>query len=122
MSAVPPSSVESDAFEPDPVYLNSRREGLVILCIWFAALMWAVPCCYLTGFGEGIYADGVKTIWGMPHWVFLGIFLPWLVADVATTIFCFWFMQDDDLGEAHEGADLEEEVAAMTHPQAGGDQ
>lgn len=96
----------------DPVFLHSRREAVVIFFVWLAGLLWAVPYCYTTGYLDSFDPDNFQTILGVPAWLFWGIGIPWLVADLFTTWFCFRFMADDDLGEAHEGADVEEDVAA----------
>tara|TARA_B100000929_G_scaffold14483_1_gene11738 strand:+ start:1365 stop:1691 length:327 start_codon:yes stop_codon:yes gene_type:complete len=83
----------------DPVFLESRREALVILLLWVAALLWAVPYCYLNGFPETFVAEEFSTVWGIPSWLFWGIAVPWLLADVFTLWFCFFYMKDGDLGE-----------------------
>ena len=85
-----------------PTFLHARREFYFIVAVWACCLIWSVPYCYLTGYmaaGESVGAEGIPTVWGIPRWVFFGIFLPWLLADVVTTWFCFVFMCDDDLGE-----------------------
>ncbi len=100
----------------DPTYLHARREAWIILAVWGACLLWSVPYCYFTGYlqpGETVDSTTIKTIFGIPTWAFWGIAVPWLLADVFTTWFCFFYMADDDLGEAHEGLDLEEEIAEM---------
>jgi len=108
-----PAPNESPCDEFDPVFLHSRREAILIFCLWLAALAWAVPFCYLNGYPDEFNAETFSTIWGIPTWVFWGIAVPWLVADVITTWFCFVYMKDDDLGVAREGADIAEEVAEM---------
>ena len=50
-------------------------------------------------------AESFSTTLGIPTWLFWGIGVPWLVADVLTTWFCFFAMKDDDLGEAPEEAE-----------------
>lgn len=99
----------------DPVFLHSRREAILIFCIWLAGLLWAVPYCYWNGYVGNVDPEHVATVWGIPSWLFWGIAVPWLVADVLTAWFCFWYMQDDDLGTAHEGAGVVEDLAAE-HP------
>ena len=84
--------------EYDPVFLNSRREAKVIFFFWLCGLLWCVPCCYLLGYGEQ-NAESMSVVLGVPAWLFWGIALPWLLADVATTWFCFYFMKDDPLDE-----------------------
>ncbi|MEX0701925.1 MAG: hypothetical protein WD069_07500 [Planctomycetales bacterium] len=108
-----PSAPRPEADQSDPVYLHSRREARVIFGLWAACLAWTVTYCYLHGFAGHVEASDLETVWGVPSWVFWGIAVPWLLADAFTIWFCFCYMQDDDLGEAHEGRDVAEEVAAM---------
>ena len=83
----------------DPAFLDSRREAWVILLLWVAALLWAVPYCYLNGFPETFVEEEFSTVWGVPSWLFWGIAVPWLLADVFTLWFCFFYMKDGSLGE-----------------------
>ena len=83
----------------DPVFLDSRREALIILLLWVAALLWAVPYCYLNGFPDTFDEKEFSTVWGIPSWLFWGIAVPWFFADVFTLWFCFFYMKDGDLGE-----------------------
>jgi sodium/pantothenate symporter len=113
----------------DPVYLHARREAVFILVVFAAFLAWAVGVAYLDGYlAPGETVAEVPTVLGMPRWVFWGIFLPWIFADIATVIFCFFFMADDDLGESargggpgpadSRGASGRSRRAAMTEPLA----
>ncbi len=95
----------------DPVYLHARREGLVILAVWFSCLLWAVIVAWLWGYRRPVAEIG--TVWGIPDWAFYAVVMPWAVVDVFTLWFCFAFMRDDDLGEAHEGLDVGEQSAAQ---------
>jgi hypothetical protein len=106
-----------------PVFVNARREATIVFFVWVAALGWSVPYCYLNGYGKAIDPDNLNIVWGMPSWVFWGVFVPWMIANIFTIAFCFLYMQDDDLGEAHEGADLAEEIAEMhaAHPHQSSD-
>lgn len=81
----------------DPTFLNTRREAKVIFAVWVVALLWAVPACWLLGYGKP--PGEITTVLGVPSWVFWGIAVPWLVADVFTIWFCSSVMVDDDLGE-----------------------
>ena len=81
---------------PEPGFLHARREAIIIFLVWVAALLWAVPYCYLTGYH--VEPDQLRLIYGIPSWVFGGIVMPWLVADVFTIVFCLRYMKDDDLG------------------------
>ena len=86
------------------------------------ALLWAVPFCYFNGYPDEFDAANFSTTLGIPTWLFWGIAVPWLAADVFTTWFCFCYMKDDDIGEAQEGADIQEEVAEMhAHDADGGE-
>ncbi len=93
----------------DPVFLHARREAIVIVSLWLLAMLWVVPYCYLNGFHPVSNPADLKTIWGIPSWVFWGVGVPWLVCDVIAIGLCLFFIKDDDLGEAHEGADLAED-------------
>jgi hypothetical protein len=109
----------ADRFEYDPVYLQSTRELGVIVLLFLGFFIWSVGACYWLGYGEGESANGkIAVILGMPAWVFWGIFLPWIGVDIAALWFCFFYMKDDDLGEAHEGDDLVRQVLKkQRHPQ-----
>ncbi len=109
------SPAESEDEREFATYRHARREAFLIFCAWAAALLWAVPCCYLTGFttAGSVEPAEIPLVMGIPSWVFWGIGAPWLVADVFTVWLCFFYMTDDDLGETHEGADLAEEIAEM---------
>jgi len=83
-----------------PTFLHARREALIIFAVWVLALIWAVPYCYFNGYDTD--TANLKTVWGVPAWVFWGIVAPWLAANVFTFWFCFSYMADDDLGEETE--------------------
>ncbi len=77
-------------------YYHARRETVVILSVWFLALVYVVTYCYL--FGKAPQEGPIKLVWGIPSWVFWGVVIPWLVCDVITVWFSLWYMADDDLG------------------------
>lgn len=108
-----PSPDQTALIEYDPIFLHSRREAIVIFCVWLAGLVWAVPFCYFNGYVDPAAAVNISTIWGIPSWLFWGIGVPWILADLFTVWFCFFYMADDDLGEIHEGVDIEEEIAEL---------
>lgn len=123
MSTAPPD--DTGSLELDPVFINSKREAWIILGLWGVMLLWAVPYCYMNGFQSGLEPEKVELTLGLPSWVFWGIAFPWLIADVFTIWFCLFYMKEDDLGVAHEGEDLAEEIAEMhakdNEAAAGGD-
>jgi len=91
----------------DPVLTHARREAIVILAAFLLFLIWSVSWCYLAGY-RGPTEHPLPRVLGIPSWVFWGVLVPWLVADVFALWFCFFFMADDPLQEG-EG---EDEVAA----------
>ena len=109
------SPTKPDHLQYDPTFLHARREAIVIVALFAIFCIWSTGVCY--GFGY-LKADehrpDIATTFGMPSWVFWGICLPWIVVDVVAVWFCFFFMQDDDLGEDHLGEDLAEPVADTT--------
>ncbi|MCH2210668.1 MAG: hypothetical protein MK110_05165 [Fuerstiella sp.] len=96
----PVSTDTTTGLQPTRVFLNSRREAMVIFAVWFVALCWSVPYCYINGYGRQVSVETLNTTLGIPSWLFGGILLPWIVADVITAWICFFFMKDDDLGAA----------------------
>jgi len=88
--------------------------------VFAVALLWAVGVCYREGYmARSEHARDQLTILGMPTWVFWGIVVPWLVIDIFTAIYCFFIMADDDLGAAHEGQDLAEQIEHEHQPPGG---
>ena len=102
----PPSTPREFVGEPDPAFINGRREAIIIVSVWLCAMLWAVPFCYLNGYPDVFDADTMPTVLGVPAWVFWGIGFPWLVADVFTIYFCTCYMRDDDLGAAEDASPL----------------
>ena len=103
-------------YTDDPVYLDSRREALFILCLWCTCMVWTIGYCYLSGYTEHPRVAGEVTSWlpdlsgfdhdptelttpfglGIPGWVFWGIAVPWVGCVLISSWFCFGFMRDDD--------------------------
>jgi Protein of unknown function (DUF997) len=81
----------------DPVLASARREALVVLAIWIAAMGWTVTYCYLNGYNRDF--KDLKFIFGFPDWVFIGIVVPWSLCVVLSFFFGTIFVRDDDLGE-----------------------
>jgi len=95
---------EEAPLEYDPFFLHARREAVIIFCIWVVALIWAVPFCYYNGYAIDDPVN-IPTTLGIPSWLLWGIAMPWFLADIFTTWFCFWFMKDGDLVHpAHENS------------------
>lgn len=101
MSRPKPSSIREWI---DPVVIHARREACVILGAFVVFLIWSVSSCYLAGYHEP--TDGPPAqVFGIPSWVFWGVLVPWIVADVFGLWFCFFFMADDPLSEAESEGD-----------------
>lgn len=96
--------------ERDPVFVNARREAVVIILLFSTFCVWSVAACVTQGYlTRGKTLESVETTWGMPTWVFWGIFIPWIVVDGVALWFCFFFMKNDDLGAAYEDEDLHQQ-------------
>ena len=105
-----PDAISTPEDRYDPVFLHSRREAILIAGAWAVGLVWAVPYCYLNGYG--LPPGEVETTFGIPTWIFWGILIPWIAADLFTAWFCFSYFVEDDLGEDQAGA----ETATGTMP------
>jgi hypothetical protein len=85
----------------DPAVRHARREAVVVLIAFAVCLVWSVGWCYLWGYDEPAEGQVAKVL-GMPSWVFWGVLVPWLAADVFGVWFCFFYLADDPLGEAED--------------------
>jgi hypothetical protein len=101
----------------DPLYRHSRRETIVIIVLFAIFCAWSVAVYYFMGL-QADPGQPVSITFGMPSWVFYGLLLPWILVDVVAVWFCFFYMKDDDLGIAHEGEDLEEQVEHLHEREA----
>jgi hypothetical protein len=79
---------------------HARREGLVILTLWLACLVWSVTTGYAWGYRRP--AAEMTLILGIPDWIFWSVVLPWGLCLAFSVWFCFRFMADDDLGKDPE--------------------
>jgi hypothetical protein len=87
----------------DPLVRTARREALIVLAVWLAALVWTVG--YSTAHGYAPAADEMEFVLGFPSWVFWGILLPWAVCIAIGFWFGLVFMQDHDLDADSSPAD-----------------
>jgi hypothetical protein len=81
----------------DAVLHSARREAIVVLVIWLAAVSYTVGSCLWRGYGRSW--ESVTFVWGFPDWVFWGVVLPWLVCVAVAWWFSYRFMTDESLGE-----------------------
>ena len=78
----------------------------MILVVFTVCLVWSIGVYLAMGLHGGEGAIGpVPTVLGIPAWVFWGVAVPWLAADLFIVVFCFVLMTDDDLGEVPQEAD-----------------
>ena len=91
----------SDAGGPteDPLVRSSRREAILVLVIWAAALGFSVWYCKTFGYDS---TRELTFVLGIPKWVFVGVLIPWLVCTAAGVLFANVFMRDDPLGSERE--------------------
>jgi len=113
----------------DTVYLNCRREAVLIFLLWLAVSTYSITVSYLYGYTshetsglssgftieeftgplESFNRDPSSVTFplglGIPDWVFYAIVVPWFFCIVITWIFCVFHMKDDDLGEEEPGSD-----------------
>lgn len=87
----------------DPVFVHARREAAVIVALFLLFFSYSILTCFFLGYGHTAEdSSSIRLIWGMPAWVFFGIFLPWCGVDLVAVWFCFFFMQDDNLNPPEE--------------------
>jgi hypothetical protein len=80
----------------DPILRNSRREALIVLCIWVIACAYTVGYCY--AFGYHREPGSLKFVAGLPDWVFWGILVPWTTCSLLSFWVSNYLIADDDLG------------------------
>lgn len=81
----------------DPVLRNARREACLALGMWLVAMIYTITYCYLHGYGRA--PESLTFVLWFPDWVFWGIVVPWGVCVTVSTIFAFFVMGDESLGE-----------------------
>src|SRR6266851_10514906 len=82
---------------------NARREGLLIMMVWTAALIWSVGSGYVLGYLRR--PQEISLILGIPDWVLWSVVLPWGTCLAFSVWFCFAYMADDDLGQDPDEGD-----------------
>jgi hypothetical protein len=81
----------------DPVLRSARREALIVFSIWLAACIYTVGFCARFGYERD--PATLTFVFGIPDWVFYGIFLPWTVCTILSFIVSNFVIRDEDLGE-----------------------
>jgi fatty acid desaturase len=80
----------------DPLFRSARREALIALATWGAAVIYSVTYCYQFGYGRNL--ESLTFVLWFPDWVFWGIVVPWLACIAFSVWFAFGMMRDEDLG------------------------
>ena len=83
--------------QPDPVWLRTRREAAIVLCTWLLCMTWTMLYCWRYGYAD--VARETDIVFGMPRWVFAGVFVPWVIAGVFSVVFGLFGIGDDPLGD-----------------------
>ena len=81
-------------------YRRSRTEAIVAGLLWFVCGCWVVGLSFFLGYEQRAYAIG-----GVPHWVFWGVFVPWVVFFLIHCWFSLVFMRDDSPGDSSSPSD-----------------
>ena len=84
----------------DPLFRSARREALIALATWGAAVAYTVTYCYRFGYGRNL--ESLTFVLWFPDWVFWGIVVPWLACIAFSLWFAFGMMRDEDLGSNDE--------------------
>ena len=81
--------------QEDPVVRSARREAIVTMIIFCAALAYTIGYCISQAYGR---TDApTQFYFGFPDWVFWGIIAPWFVCVVIAWWFAYRFMTDEPL-------------------------
>ena len=93
---MPPENAEAR----DPLYRGALRELRWILAAWAVNFAWVIGYCRVAAFR--VEPGEPATVWGMPSWVFWGVFLPWIAVTAFTAWFALTRMEDQPLGETDD--------------------
>jgi hypothetical protein len=109
--------------EIDPGFRRTRRESLFLIVPWLVCCLWSVTYCYLFGYRDHARKPGdVSSLlpdlsgydpfgaplldplgWGMPTWIFWGVFVPWMVSIVFSIVYALFVMNDAGDDDAPAG-------------------
>ena len=92
----------------DPLVRSARREAVVTIAMFVAALTYTVGYCALYGYGRSV--ESLTFVLGFPDWVFWGILLPWSVCNLLACWLSFGFIRDEELEPAEAPPDTGEDA------------
>lgn len=78
-------------------YRQCRWEAIVVALIWATGLIWS--CSVIIGMGYlpvDQRPEVPQLVWGMPSWVFWGLFVPWFAMILATWWYALFVLKDDE--------------------------
>lgn len=104
----PAAQMPSRDGDEDPIVVNSRREALVAFGLWLIAGLWTIGYCATFGYGQ---TSETELVLGIPSWVMWGVFVPWTICTIVSSVLATAFMSDADLGEDPEEKRGEHEAA-----------
>lgn len=87
----------------DSIVRRSRREAMLSVTLWLAALTYTVGYCSRHAYGRSL--ESLTFVLGFPDWVFWGIVTPWAVCVAICLWFAFGYMTDAPL--ASDDADVD---------------
>ena len=73
----------------------------MLLVAFLVFLAWTVGVAKWLGYGTDPRIIDAR-VWGLPSWVFWSVLVPWLAATLFTFWFAWFFMKNDDLGQADD--------------------
>ncbi|MCA9093245.1 MAG: hypothetical protein KDA68_07140 [Planctomycetaceae bacterium] len=86
----------------DPILISSRREAILVAGLWIAAMIYSVLFSWHFGYPdslEAVKAEDITFVWGVPFWVFWGVFVPWIACSIISILIGLLCMKDEPLGE-----------------------
>ena len=88
--------------------VHARREAVVAFGVWLTAGLWTIGYCGVFGYGQ---EGEIELISGIPSWVMWGVFVPWTLCTIVSSLLATFFIRDADLGEDPEEQRGEHEAA-----------
>ena len=78
-------------------YLQCLQEAKLAAAVFLLAFFYCATAVAMLGYpGPDERPPEAALIWGIPEWVFWGLFLPWLVLMGVTWWFALFFLRDDE--------------------------
>jgi hypothetical protein len=73
------------------------KEAKIVGCVWLTALVYCSTVLTQMGYVPSDQRpESPALVWGIPSWVFWGLFAPWIVMIVVTWGFAAFLLKDDE--------------------------